>query len=108
VEVVRGATARGRQAFTQVERAVADAERWVSVMATSASAGQSLATEITGKLGSLSQGTQAFADSMQDVAAASEEQSASTEEIAAAANALGRAAEGIAGTAERFKTKGEA
>ncbi len=107
VEVVRGATARGRQAFTQVERAVADGERWVSEMATSASAGQSLATEITGKLGSLSQGTQAFADSMQDVAAASEEQSASTEEIAAAANALGRAAEGIAGTAERFKTKGE-
>lgn len=107
VEVVRGATARGRQAFTQVERAVADGERWVSVMATSASAGQTLANEITDKLGSLSTGTQAFADSMQDVAAASEEQSASTEEIAAAANALGRAAEGIAGTAERFKTKGE-
>jgi methyl-accepting chemotaxis protein len=104
VEVVRGATARGRQAFAQVERAVADGERWVSEMATSASAGQTLANEITGKLGSLSQGTQAFADSMQDVAAASEEQSASTEEIAAAANALGRAAEGIAGTAERFKT----
>jgi methyl-accepting chemotaxis protein len=104
VEAVRGATARGRQAFTQVERAVADGEQWVSAMGNTAGAGQSLAKEITGKLESLSQGTQAFADSMQDVAAASEEQSASTEEIAAAANSLVQAADGVAGTANRFKT----
>lgn len=106
VEAVRGATARGRQAFSQVERAVADSEQWVSAMASSANAGQSLAKEITDKLGSLSGGTQAFADSMQDVAAASQEQSASTEEIAAAANSLGKAAEAMAGTLDRFKTDG--
>lgn len=105
VEAVRGATSRGRQAFTQVERAVADGEQWVSVMASTAGAGQALAKEITGKLESLSQGTQAFADSMQDVAAASEEQSASTEEIAAAANSLVQAADSVAGAANRFKTQ---
>lgn len=105
VETVRGATSRGRQAFTQVERAVADGEQWVSVMASTAGAGQALAKEITGKLESLSQGTQAFADSMQDVAAASEEQSASTEEIAAAANSLVQAADSVAGAANRFKTQ---
>ena len=102
VEAVRGATSRGRQAFSQVERAVADAEAWVSTMASSASAGQSLASEITSKLGSLSGGTQAFADSMHDVAAASEEQSASTQEIAAAANSLVVAADKVSGTAQAF------
>lgn len=105
VEAVRGATSRGRQAFAQVERAVGDGEQWVGAMANSANAGQSLASEITAKLTSLAQGTQAFADSMQDVAAASEEQSASTEEIAAAANALVKAADGVTGSAQRFKTE---
>lgn len=106
VEAVRGATTRGRQAFAQVERAVGDGEQWVGTMASSASAGQALASEITTKLTSLAQGTQAFADSMQDVAAASEEQSASTEEIAAAANALVKAADGVTGSAKRFRTEG--
>ena len=104
VDAVRGATARGRQAFTQVERAVGEGEQWVATMATSASAGQTLAGEITAKLDSLTQGTQAFANSMQDVAAASEEQSASTEEIAAAANALVAAADRVSGTAATFRT----
>jgi methyl-accepting chemotaxis protein len=104
VEAVRGATARGRQAFTQVERAVGEGDQWVSAMATSANAGQELAGEITAKLDSLTQGTQAFANSMQDVAAASEEQSASTEEIAAAANALVAAADRVSGTAATFRT----
>jgi methyl-accepting chemotaxis protein len=104
VEAVRGATARGRQAFTQVERAVGEGDQWVSAMATSAGAGQALADEITAKLDSLTQGTQAFANSMQDVAAASEEQSASTEEIAAAANALVAAADRVSGTAATFRT----
>lgn len=107
VEAVRGATARGRQAFTQVERAVGEGDQWVSAMASSAGAGQSLASEITAKLDSLSQGTQGFANSMQDVAAASEEQSASTEEIAAAANALVAAADRVSGTARRFRTERE-
>ncbi len=104
VESVRGATARGRQAFTQVERAVGEADQWVGTMASSAAAGNNFAMEITQKLGSLSDGTQAFANSMQDVAAASEEQSASTEEIAAAANALGAAADRVSGTAATFRT----
>jgi methyl-accepting chemotaxis protein len=104
VESVRGATSRGRQAFTQVERAVGEADQWVGTMASSAAAGNNFAVEITQKLGSLSDGTQAFANSMQDVAAASQEQSASTEEIAAAANALGAAADRVAGTAASFRT----
>jgi methyl-accepting chemotaxis protein len=104
VDAVRNATARGRQAFTQVERAVGEGDAWVSSMATSANSGHSLAGEITAKLDSLTQGTQAFANSMQDVAAASEEQSASTQEIAAAANALVQAAEKVRGTAGHFKT----
>lgn len=106
VDAVRGATARGRQAFAQVERAVGEGEQWVSTMANSASAGQALASEITAKLTSLAQGTQAFADSMQDVAAASQEQSASTEEIAAAANSLVKAADSVTKSAQRFKTDG--
>jgi methyl-accepting chemotaxis protein len=105
VEAVRNATARGRQAFTQVERAVGEGDQWVSAMATSAAAGHTLSSEITTKLDSLSEGTQGFANSMQDVAAASEEQSASTEEIAAAANALVAAADRVSGTARRFKTE---
>lgn len=105
VEAVRAATARARQAFTQVERAVAEGDGWVTEMAGSAQAGQGLAREITAKLDSLAKGTQAFADSMQDVAAASEEQSASTEEIAAAANALVAAADKVSGTAATFRTE---
>lgn len=105
VEAVRGATARGRQAFAQVERAVGDGDQWVGTMSHSASAGQTLAGELTTKLTSLAQGTQAFADSMQDVAAASEEQSASTQEIAAAANSLVKAADGVTQSARRFKTE---
>ena len=104
VETVRGATSRGRQAFTQIERAVGEADQWVGTMAKSAAAGNSFAVEITTKLGGLSDGTQAFASSMQDVAAASEEQSASTEEIAAAASALVTAADRVRGTAATFRT----
>ena len=104
VEAVRSATARGRQAFTQVERAVIEGDSWISAMANSASSGNALAGEINEKLDSLAQGTQGFASSMQDVAAASEEQSASTEEIAAAANALVQAAEKVSGAASRFRT----
>lgn len=105
VEAVRAATSRARQAFKQVERAVAEGDDWVTEMAGSAQAGQGLAREITAKLDSLAKGTQAFADSMQDVAAASEEQSASTQEIAAAANALVAAADKVSGTAATFRTE---
>ncbi len=104
VETVRSATAHGRQAFTQVELAVGAADEWVSAMASTAAAGNALAAEITGKLDSLSAGTQSFANAMQDVAAASEEQSASTQEIAAAANALVSAAEKVSGAARQISS----
>ena len=104
VETVRSATARGEEAFTQIERAVGDADKWVSTIASSAAAGNAFAAEITTKLGGLADGTTAFANSMQDVAAASEEQSASTEEIAAAATALVKAADRVIGTAANFRT----
>ena len=103
VETVRGATSRARQAFTQVELAVDEADQWAARMASTAATGNTLAAEITQKLGSLTAGTQAFANAMQDVAAASEEQSASTEEIAAAASALVQAAERVSGAAEMFE-----
>lgn len=108
VETVRGATARGRQAFTQVELAVEETDRWVGTMASAAAAGNALAAEITAKLDSLSSGTTSFANAMQDVAAASEEQSASTQEIAAAANALVSAADKVSGAAGRFGASGAA
>lgn len=108
VETVRGATARGRQAFTQVELAVQETDRWAGTMASTAAAGNALAAEITAKLDSLSSGTTSFANAMQDVAAASEEQSASTQEIAAAANALVNAADKVSGAAGRFGASGAA
>jgi methyl-accepting chemotaxis protein len=103
VETVRSATERGEAAFTQVERAVGEADQWVSTMASSAAAGNTFAHEITAKLDGLTSGTQAFANSMQDVAAASEQQSASTQEIAAAATSLVTAADKVSGTANRFR-----
>lgn len=105
VETVRTATSHGRQAFTQVEVAVAAADEWVGTMASTANAGNALATEITAKLDSLSAGTQNFANAMHDVAAASQEQSASTQEIAAAANALVAAAEKVSGAARQIGGK---
>lgn len=102
VETVRAATSHGRQAFTQVELAVDEANAWVGTMASTASTGKTLAAEITAKLDSLTAGTQNFANAMQDVAAASQEQSASTQEIAAAASALVNAAEKVSGTAKAF------
>jgi methyl-accepting chemotaxis protein len=104
VEAVHTATATGRSSFTQVEDAVSEAEQWTAAIAASASAGSALAAEITRELGSLTAGTQAFANAMQDVAAASEEQSASTEEIAAAAAHLTQAAERVAQASRAFRT----
>jgi methyl-accepting chemotaxis protein len=104
VEAVHTATATGRSSFTQVEDAVGEAEQWTAAIAESASAGSALAADITRELGSLTAGTQAFANAMQDVAAASEEQSASTEEIAAAAAHLTQAAERVAQASRAFRT----
>jgi methyl-accepting chemotaxis protein len=104
VQAVHTATATGRSSFTQVEDAVGEAEQWTATIAQSAAAGSALAGEITRELGSLTAGTQAFANAMQDVAAASEEQSASTEEIAAAAAHLTQAAERVAQASRAFRT----
>ena len=102
VETVRTATSHGQQAFAQVELAVDEADQWVGTMASTAATGNTLASQITAKLDSLSSGTQSFATAMHDVAAASEEQSASTEEIAAAANALVTAADKVRIAARLF------
>jgi methyl-accepting chemotaxis protein len=104
VETVQTATEHGRASFTHVERAVGEAEEWTTSIAESASAGSMLAAEIRQRLDSLTAGTQAFANAMQDVAAASEEQSASTQEIAAAAAQLSQAAERVAQAAAAFRT----
>ena len=104
VQTVQSATEHGRASFTQVETAVAEAEEWTSAIANAASAGSALASEITGRLGSLTAGTQSFASAMQDVAAASEEQSASTQEIAAAASDLSTAADRVALASQAFRT----
>jgi methyl-accepting chemotaxis protein len=104
VETVQTATEHGRASFTHVERAVGEAEGWTTAIAESASAGSLLAAEIRQRLDSLTAGTQAFANAMQDVAAASEEQSASTQEIAAAAAQLSQAAERVAQAAAAFRT----
>lgn len=104
VDAVRTATEHGRSSFTQVERAVEEAEAWTTAMAEAASAGSALAAEITQRLDSLAAGTQAFASAMHDVAAASEEQSASTEEIAGAAAHLTQAADRVATAARAFRT----
>ena len=104
VHAVHAATATGRSAFTQMEDAVTAAEAWTAAMAESASAGSTLATEITRELGALTSGTQAFAAAMQDVAAASEEQSASTEEIAGAAAHLTEAAARVTQASQAFRT----
>lgn len=104
VQTVQAATEHGRASFTQVETAVVEAEEWTSAIANAASAGSALAAEITGRLGSLTSGTQSFASAMQDVAAASEEQSASTQEIAAAAADLNTAADRVALASQAFRT----
>jgi methyl-accepting chemotaxis protein len=90
---VRAATAKASESFSDIERAVADAEAWTASIERTAVTTSELVVEMTQRLDSLASGTEAFAAAMQQVAASSEEQSASTQEIAGAANALGSAAE---------------
>lgn len=92
-ETVRAATSRAAESFAEIERAVASAESWTASVEETASATSQLVLEMTGRLDSLSVGTESFAAAMQQVAASSQQQSASTEEIAAAANSLAAAAE---------------
>lgn len=90
---LRAATAKASQSFSDIERAVADAESWTASIEQTAATTSGLVVDMTQRLDSLAGGTEAFAAAMEQVAASSEEQSASTEEIAGAANALGSAAE---------------
>lgn len=95
-ETVRATTVRASESFAEIERAVASAESWTASVEETSSATSRLVLEMTGKLESLSLGTESFAAAMQQVAASSQEQSASTEEIAAAANVLAAAADRLA------------
>ena len=104
VQAVKEATEHGRRSFTQVEEAVREADQWTEAMASSASAGDSLVSELQQRLSLLNAGTQSFVNAMQDVAAASEEQSASTQEIAAAAGQLSHTAERLEQATSVFKT----
>ena len=90
---VRTATAKASESFSDIERAVADAEAWTASIEQTAVTTSGLVIEMTQRLDSLAGGTEAFAAAMEQVAASSEEQSASTQEIAGAANTLGSAAE---------------
>ena len=90
---VRAATAKASESFSDIERAVADAEAWTTSIEQTAVMTSGLVLEMTQRLDSLASGTEGFAAAMEEVAASSEEQSASTQEIAGAANALGSAAE---------------
>lgn len=104
VQAVTEATEHGRRSFTQVEEAVREADDWTEAMASSATAGDSLVSELQQRLSLLNTGTQAFVNAMQDVAAASEEQSASTQEIAAAAGQLSHTAQRLEQATSVFKT----
>ena len=92
-EEVRATTSRASASFTDIERAVAEAEAWTSSVEQTSAQTNELVADMRGRLDSLAGGTEAFAAAMQEVAASSQEQSASTEEIAAAAATLGSAAE---------------
>jgi methyl-accepting chemotaxis protein len=93
---VRDATERASASFSEIERAVADAEAWTATVEQTSTATNSLIADMTGRLDSLAVGTESFAAAMEQVAASSEEQSASTQEIAAAAASLAEAAERLA------------
>lgn len=90
---VRTATSKASDSFTDIERAVAEAELWTEAIEETATTTSRLVVDMTQQLESLAGGTETFAASMEEIAASSEEQSASTEEIAGVANQLGSAAE---------------
>jgi methyl-accepting chemotaxis protein len=90
---VRTSTSRASASFSEIERAVAEAEAWTTAVAQASTATGQLVAEMTGRLELLTGGTESFAAAMQQVAASSQEQSAATEEIAGAANTLVLAAD---------------
>jgi methyl-accepting chemotaxis protein len=90
---VRGSTAKASGSFSEIERAVADAEAWTQSVAQASASTGALVAQMTERLEVLTGGTESFAAAMQQVAASSEEQSAATQEIAGAANTLVHAAD---------------
>ena len=92
-EVVRAATAKASDSFSDIEQAVAEADAWTASIEQTAVTTSGLVLEMTQRLDTLASGTESFAAAMEQVAASSQEQSASTQEIAGAANTLGAAAE---------------
>ena len=103
---LRAATAKASQSFSDIERAVADAESWTASIEQTAATTSGLVVDMTQRLDSLASGTEAFAAAMEQVAASSEEQSASTQEIAGAANALSSAAERLTKLVGGLKVEG--
>jgi methyl-accepting chemotaxis protein len=101
---VRTATSKASDSFTDIERAVAEAELWTASIEETAATTSRLVVEMTQQLESLAGGTETFAASMEEIAASSQEQSASTEEIAGAANQLGTAAERLSKLVSGLRT----
>src|SRR5262249_42799928 len=81
VRSVRGATEEGSRSFGDIERAVAEADQWLSAIQMTVTSASGLARDLRARLDTLATGTESFAAAMQEVAASSEEQSASTEQI---------------------------
>ncbi|HVE80374.1 MAG TPA: methyl-accepting chemotaxis protein, partial [Gemmatimonadaceae bacterium] len=79
---VLGATQHGADSFRQVEDGVRETLGWATGAERAAGRARALVDEMTGRIESLSRGTEAFAAAMQQVAASSQEQSASTQQIA--------------------------
>ena len=101
---VRTATSKASDSFTDIERAVAEAELWTASIEATATTTSRLVVEMTTQLESLAGGTENFAAAMEEIAASSQEQSASTDEIAGAANQLGTAAERLSKLVSGLRT----
>jgi methyl-accepting chemotaxis protein len=90
---VMASTSRASASFSEIERAVEEADAWTSAVQQTSNATSELVASMTVRLDELAGTTENFAAAMQQVAASSEEQSAATEEIAAAANSMVTAAD---------------
>jgi methyl-accepting chemotaxis protein len=103
---VQLATRSALDSFAQVERAVRDAEGWTKEIERTAGESTELILQATLRLDGLARGTENFAASMQQVAAASEQQSATTQEITAAASALAEASQRLLALVSAFRVEG--
>jgi methyl-accepting chemotaxis protein len=104
---VLGATQHGADSFRQVEQGVRETVGWAATAEQAAGRARALVDEMTGRIESLSRGTEAFAAAMEQVAASSQEQSASTQQIAAAAHSLADSAERVRKLAGGLRVEGK-